>query len=413
MSCYLYQRPDSPNWFIGDYDERSGETKRFSARTRDKQLAEKKLAAHVLGRDEAKLKSNISLAYLITRYWTLEGQFLASKDTVKAVMGLVVEHEPERMLFDWSRADQEKFIGKFTNKDGEPLSDGTKRRYFGVLKTAAKFLKGREEIPSVPDMVNMEVEDGKGAPVMPVEIAKTLFEHAVHPHQQLYLLLELTTVPRPKYLTEVTWDRISWEDSVIDYRKPGPARALKKRDKLKRRAVAALCPAALAFLKANRSVGHILKWNGKRLKTFKMTYQHVASNAGVVGYSSYSLRKLGATFMRRNRVSELDIKTMLAHKITGETGRYAHEEPEYLVDVRATMQRLLEALDPPWLRPFFPRQAVPNDGLLHSYFTAAVGSTEQVIDFVGARDRDRTCDPYHVKKELSQVIQRLKVANDD
>jgi hypothetical protein len=84
-----------------------------------------------------------------------------------------------------------------------------------------------------------------------------------------------------------------------------------------------------------------------------MTFQHIAERAKVVGYSSYSLRKLAATYMRRNRVSELDIKTMLAHAIPGETGRYAHEEPEYLLDVRQTMQRLLEALDPPWLRPYF------------------------------------------------------------
>lgn len=361
MSCYLYERPDSPNWWIGDYDERTGETKRFSTGTRDKQLAEKKLAAHVLGRDDAKLKSNISLPYLITRYWALEGQFLASRDTVKAIMGLVVEHAPEAMLFDWPKAEQEKFIGKFANGDGEPLSAGTKRRYFGVLKTAAKFLKERGEIPSVPDMVNMEVEDGPGAPVMPVEIAKALFEHAIHPHEQLYLLLETTTTPRPKHVIQATWDRVNWDDGVIDYRVPG-AKMVRKRDKLKRRAVAALCPAAIAFMKEHRSIGHIVKWNGKPLKTFKMTFQHIAARAGITGYSSYSLRKLGATYMRRNRVSELDIKTMLAHSIKGETGRYAHEEPEYLVDVRATMQRLLEALDPPWLRPVLPAEGLADRG---------------------------------------------------
>lgn len=349
MSCWIDKRPDSPNWYIYDYDERTGETRRFSARTGDKPTAEKKLAAYVLGRDDAKLKSNVTLVYLITRYWTLEGQFLASKDTVKAIMGLVVEHEPDRMLFDWPKGDQEKFIAKFTNVDEECLSDGTKRRYFGVLKTAAKFLKERGEIPSVPDMVNMEVEDGPGAPVMPVEVAKTLFQHAIHPHEQLYLVLETTTTPRPKHIIGATWDRVNWDDGTIDYRIPG-SRQIRKRDKLKRRAVAALCPAALAFLKAHKSVGHILKWNGKPLATFKMTFQHIAARAKVTGYSSYSLRKLGATYMRRHRVSELGIKTMLAHAIRGETGRYAHEEPEYLVDVRQTMQRLLAELNPPWLR---------------------------------------------------------------
>ena len=34
-------------------------------------------------------------------------------------------------------------------------------------------------------------------------------------------------------------------------------------------------------------------------------------------------------------------------------------------------------------------------------------------DVVGARDRDRTCDPYHVKATIRELIYGLTVANDN
>src|SRR5690606_1095614 len=139
-----------------------------------------------------------------------------------------------------------------------------------------------------------------------------------------------------------------------------------------------------------------IQWNGRQLRGHKMTFGRIAARAGVTG-TAYGIRKAVSIWLRREAVHEWDIKGMLGHAIGGETERYAHYRPEYMRAAADSVGRLLREISPVWLASYLPAER----------------QAERKSMIVGARDRDRTCDPYHVKDMLLQQYQRLKPANDD
>ena len=165
----------------------------------------------------------------------------------------------------------------------------------------------------------------------------------------------------------------------------------------KRRAKAPLCAPALAYFNDRRSVGPVIQWNGRQLVGHKMTFGRIAKRAGIKG-TAYGIRKAVSIWLRRESVHEWDIKGMLGHAIGGETERYAHYRPEYMRAAADAVERLVRQINPSWLS---------------SYLPAPVSRETQVLEVNGGRDRDRTCDPYHVKEALLYGFQWLKPANDD
>jgi hypothetical protein len=103
-------------------------------------------------------------------------------------------------------------------------------------------------------------------------------------------------------------------------------------------------------------------------------------------------------------VHEWDIKGMLGHAIGGETERYAHYRPEYMRAAANAVERLLVEIRPSWLASYLP---APLENVPRETQVAVVNGN------FGARDRDRTCDPYHVKALSLEDFQSLKSANDD
>jgi hypothetical protein len=137
--------------------------------------------------------------------------------------------------------------------------------------------------------------------------------------------------------------------------------------------------------------------------TDKMTFARIARRAGVTG-TAYGIRKAVSIWLRKEGAPEWDIKGMLGHAIGGETERYAHYRPEYMKAAATAIERLLVEIRPYWLASYLP---VPVSDVPRETQVAVVNG-----DF-GARDRDRTCDPYHVKALHLEDFQTLKPANDD
>src|SRR4051812_655535 len=92
MHCYLGKRKGSDKWYIYQYDERTGQCPRFSTRTADRAQAEKKLAEHILKLPHRQVMNDATLVKIMLRYWEHHGQHTFAKDTVRRVLGLLVEH---------------------------------------------------------------------------------------------------------------------------------------------------------------------------------------------------------------------------------------------------------------------------------------------------------------------------------
>jgi integrase len=384
MHCYLKPRKSNGIWYIWEYDDSTGQCRMLSTGTRDRAKADAKLAEHILKLPQRKLISDATVIWVLLRYWEHYAKDTFAKDTVRRVMGLIAEHEPETRVYDWPIGKQKTFAAKLATKDS------TRRRYWGVVRAAIQWAVDGGELPSLPALMKIQATDAEGVRPFTVNELRSLADACQHEHERRFMLLMLTTAPRPGATLDLTWDRINPETGVVDYVAPGRKQTKKRRSK------SPLCAPALAYLNERRSVGPVIQWNGRQLRGHKMTFQRISARAGVTG-TAYGIRKAVSIWLRREAVHEWDIKGMLGHAIGGETERYAHYRPEYMRAAAESVERLLREISPGWLGSYL----------------AVEQRAERKSMIIGARDRDRTCDPYHVKDAVLQGFQWLKPANDD
>lgn len=343
MHCYLKQREENGIWYIWQYDEQTGQCQRFSTRTRDRGAADKKLAEHIIKLPQQQF-ADITLIQIMLRYYEHYGKQRFSRDTIRRVIGLVAEYEPETRLYDFNIARQTTFA----RHCGKTMS--TQRRYMGIVRAATQWSFDREEIPTMPAFVKIVAQDNEGVEPFTIDELRALFAAAEHDRERFLLLLCLSNAPRPGAAVDLTWDRINAETGVVDYNMPGRERTKK------RRARAPLPDLARAYLEAHRSIGPVIQYRGRRQKGFKMTFMRLAERAKVNG-TIYGIRKAASIWLRKEGVPEWDIKGMLGHAIGGETERYAHYRPEYMRAAADSMERLLREICPPWLAPYLPVQS--------------------------------------------------------
>jgi integrase len=388
MHCYLKPRKDNGIYYIWEYDAATGECRKFSTRTRDPEAAQKKFAEHIIKLPKQEF-AGITVVTIMLRYYEHHGQQAFSKSTVRTVMRRVVDLEPETRLDEFSPARQKEFCRRLN------VSPSTQRRYHGIVRAAAQWSFDNGDIPQMPAFYKPVASDGEGVRPFELPELRALFGAAVHEHERRFLLLCLSTAPRPGATLDLTWDRI--KNRVANYIVPG------RRKTKKRRAIAPLCDTAAAYLEAHRSIGPVIQFKGRQLKGFKMTFRRLAKRAGVVG-TAYGIRKAVSIWMRKEGVPEWDIKGMLAHRIGGETERYAHYRPEYMRAAADSVEHLLREICPGWLASYLPVR--PED-------KSAQPQVLVVNGFIGAHAVDRTRDPHHVKGLIVEEFQGLIAANDD
>lgn len=359
MHCYLGKRKDSPIWYIYEYNEQTGQCKRFSTRTSNRAEAETKLAEHIIKLPQRQFFSGLTVLAMMLRYYEQHGKDRFSVDTIRRVIGLLAEYESETRLDEFDLPRQEAFAAHCGRKPG------TRRRYMGVIRAAAQRSFDHGEIGMMPVFVKIKAQDGEGVRPFSLEELSKLFAAAMLEHERLFLLLNLATAPRPGSVLELTWDRVDSITGVVNYDVPGREKTKK------RRARAPLPQLARAYLDAHRSVGPVIQYNGRQLAGFKMMFARIAARAKVTG-SAYGIRKGVSIWLRRQSVHEWDIKGMLGHAIGGETERYAHYRPEYMRAAAEATEALLREICPPWLASYLP-QVVPRE--------------TQVLDVIGGRAR--------------------------
>lgn len=358
MRRYLDKRKGYPNWYICEYSERTRQRVRISTGTPDRAAAEKALAKHIIAQPQQGLISDATLLHVMLRYWEHHARKSFARDTAKRVLALVAKHEPATHLYGWSIPMQEEFAAKLSDKSS------TRRRYFGVLKSAVSWGFKRGELPHMPPMLCIEAKDAPG--VRPFSVAElgALCKAAQHDHERMLVLLCIATVARPGAVLELTWDRIDTQAGTADLSVPG------RKETKKRRSVVPLAPACVAYLAPRRSLGPIVQWAGKQMAGHKMTFARIAKRAEVTG-TAYGIRKAVAIWMRREGVPPWDVKGMLSHSLGGATDRYAHYDPTYMRAAADSINRLLREIDPPWLASIWP---APSDKSLFSVVADSSGA---------------------------------------
>jgi integrase len=296
-------------------------------------------------------------------------------------------------LADFTIARQEQFIREAMPK----VKDGTRRRYMGVIEAAVNWSYQRGEIERPIPILVPQAVDGPGAkPLTPAELGRFLAA-AESEHERRLALLLATTGPRPQAALQLDWSRV--HDGAVDYDVPG------RRRTKKRRARAPLSPTVAKYLEERRSVGPVIQWNGRALKSHRMTIARIMARAGLDA-SAYSVRKGLATWLAEQDVPEWEAGRLLGHRVgSATTERSAHHRPSYMRATRDAIEALLRHIAPPWLASYLP---APKNAELPMAKTSN-GSNE----LGGSREWDRTTDHLHVKGVVLESFQRLISANDD
>jgi integrase len=393
--------PDRPGRYYICWTRADGRPGRLSCRTTDFATAQAALGQHIVEHDQPRdqLAARVTVVSVMLRYWQHHGRKLASKDTVKATLGAVTRHLPMVTVAELEDRDrQDRFIEALR---ADEIADNTIDRRIGVLQAALYWAKERKEIGAVPAKLRRpNADDGPGAkPCTPEQLA-ALFAGATLEHHRRFLLLALATGGRPISLVDLDWSRVCFNTNTIDLVNP----AVKQTKK--RRARVPMPPLLAAYLQERKSVGPVIQWKGAALEGHRTMMETICAAAGVT-VGAYSLRATTATWLRRKRVPEWEVKAMLGHAKTT-TDRYAHYDPEWMAEAREAMQELFEGIGAAWLAPYLPapRQSPSSPVAVNMQMPVAIGDS-------GGRTWDRTTDPYHVKAAIEQVIQTLEAANDD
>lgn len=382
-------------WYICWTDR--GIPRRISTGLRDRGKADLAIARHVLihANPRHQPAELVTVQGIVLRYWQHHGRNIASRDSVTAALRAANTYLERVSVADFGRTRQEAFV-KALRSDG--LADGTIKRWLGVIGAALNWAHGRQEVVEVPPIIRVKVTDGDGVRALTVTELHALCTACLHEHQRRFLLLAIGTAARPGALIDLTWDRVDFESGTIAQAVPGVHHGNKRRPRVP------MASSVRRHLEGQRSVGPVIQWRGKALTGHKRLYEGLSERAGVE-VTAYGIRKACATWMRQEGVPEWDVLGMLGHRAGGsQTERYAHWRPEFMRAAATSLDRLIRAVNPPWLASALPAVGVTEN--LQLQVPAAVG-------FFGGRTWDRTTDPYHVKDEAQPTILPLTAANDD
>jgi integrase len=377
-------------WYIRWTDD-AGRPQGKSTGSRDRGIAEQRLAAHELKHAQPRdlRLSEVTLDAVLVRYWEHHGRTRFAAGIIRLVIKRVATLLPCLPLEQLTMAKQERLI--------EGLTPGTARRYLGVIRAALEWAAARQEIERAPRIKRVEVEDGPGALPYSLEELRQLLAAARAEHERRLLILMLATGARPQAVLQLTWDRI--RDGVADFHVPG------RRKTKKRRARAPLSSSVSSWLEARRGLGPVVQWNGRAMKKHRMTFQRVAARAGVAG-TAYGVRKALATWLRQQNVPEWEVGALLGHRVSSATTeRYAHHRPDYMAATVAAVEALLAAVKPLWLDTSKTVEVAPAGP---SFRIRMVSN-----GLVGSREWDRTTDHLHVKEVELGEFQLLEAINDD
>ncbi len=232
-------------------------------------------------------------------------------------------------------------------------------------------------------------------------------------HLFRFAILELCTWARPEAVTDFDPEhQVDWTAMTIDL---APANWVPTN---KRRAVQPLTQCLADWLqrwqaedKAKREAcggtasKALLLYKGKRVKTTKRAWRRIGSELGLAGFSQKSFRHFMAdqTKMLFRRVSREQRSLWLAHVVrdgSRTTDNYEGTDPMALADVALATDCIISLLAERCRRPLFAIEARLNRADLEAIGARMMPKNAVKLRKNGGRDRDRTCDPLHVKEVL-------------
>lgn len=416
---WLSQRDNSPVWCITWFDTKSRQTRRLSTSCRDFEQAKVALAAHFVAHATLANESpeDVPIAIVLGQYY--EQHAKNTKSGIGSAKPAIAKWRAfwgEAPLSSMSIERQAEFKGwmeAYTFTRGKDptlryLTAGTIARQWNVGPTAFEWALANHKIKHYPAVPYLS-DNARRERTLSFEEMAALFNAAAEvEHMWRWLILDVATTARPNAPNEITPAMVNLPGNYLTLLPTG-----QKQDPKKRRPTLPMCswlrpwleawlrPEALRYESKRRTVERVptlITWRGKRIDNIKEGFARLKEAAGLTDplIVPYTIRHTMITWIMKQRVPEWDREVWFGHKEPGNqtTVGYIHLDPDYLKPAAQATDAYFEQLAPLVIRPLRATCVLA--------YSADDGVTGRKLldlqDAVGARDRDRTCDPHHVKE---------------
>jgi hypothetical protein len=141
--------------------------------------------------------------------------------------------------------------------------------------------------------------------------------------------------------------------------------------------------------------------------TVKRAFRRIGTELGLMGFSQYSLRHFMADQVKKlfRNVPREHRSLWMGHVVrdgSRTTANYESDDPEMLTDVALATDCVIALIQQRCARPLFAVGVLLTSADLQAIGARVIPETLRKQRVGGGRDRDRTCDPYHVKVVLSR-----------
>lgn len=360
---WLDKRSGSPAWHKCWYDKASEQTRKVSLGTTELdealRLLKEEVAASWRAPTDDLPPSRVKLSAVLLDYWNRTGQKLRSFDTVKIQLRYAGEFWGDASVAEL-RDRQDDFRAYLAAKG---LGPNSQNRCFEVLRAAVRSAWKRGVLSSVPFIQMLPTPETlpMGRPLTKEE-ARALYRGATQPHIGLYILLALGTGARPEALTDLTFDRVDFDNNIIRLAIPGKPQTKKYRPQVR------MGPQLAAALRDAQKVAKtegVIEFRGRRVHRLDTGWDKAVKAAGLEGghprVTLYSLRHTVARYLRAEGVDAWQVSSLLGHRRVGAemTERYTGHDPAYQREAAATLDRLLSFVRSVAL----PLQTLPHSGV--------------------------------------------------
>ena len=433
-------------WYACRYDSRTGQVSRRSLRERDFEQAKIKLAQLVAAapktKDAAPSPDQVLTLAILKAYMDGHGATIASQEAAERAIRLFTLYLTNIKRIDatvafWTPAQQLECARWLHSEYDHAASYIT--RCFNVMRSAfidATKLKIRIDavgsqveaalMSRAPEIVmrehkiavelKMPKRARRRAPLWLDDMARVL-DRCTMPHLFRFAILSLTTWARPQAVIDFDpQTQVNWREPAIDLAPPGWVPTKKHRPQLPMTACLAgwldawtkedaeRDAADLESGQASRERG-LLVYKHKRVVTVKRAMRRIGTELGLEGFSQKRFRSFMADQTRTlfRMVSREQRSLMLGHAVkegSETTDYYESGDPWALADVALATDCIMTLLAERTERPLFAVDALLTRDQLEAIGARVMPKVLEKSGKDGGRDRDRTCDPYHVKVVL-------------
>lgn len=309
--------------FYAVWSDESGQTRRQSLRTAEREEAERRLVD--FRRAKAAPTGSTVGDYVQAYLDYKEGRI---RDIVR-LRGAWANAEE---TFGHLRPDQitptlcEEYI---ESRRAMGRSDGTILKEINVIRQALNWNKvqgTRFEAPSAPPPRDRHLTK---------EEARMLLDGCFQPHVRLFVLLALQTAGRRSAVLGLTWDRVDFERNRINLTVVGETQR-------KRRATVPMTDqlrAALLEAKEAAQTPYVIEYAGERVLNIKKGFAAAVARAGLEDVTPHDLRHTAAVWMAEAGVSFEEIAQYLGHSSPRVTFQvYARFSPTHLRGAASSLE---------------------------------------------------------------------------